>query len=341
MKRWLPAVLLGTCLLATGCASIRNDGTPDWVAGKSARYPDSRYLVGRGQAADQQDARNRARADLAQIFETSVKVETSDVTRFSTSGNEGDKRRAESQVSRNIVTRTDQIVQGIQIAELWRDPKTGAHHALAVLPRQQAATALRQEIERLDGATRGYVEQARNMQDLLLRTAAADRALESQAARDAIQKTLRVVDLTGRGVEPEFNSGKLAADLDSLLKRVRVKPQTLAGEDPDLEAMLSGGLSAAGFAPAPEGEASYVLAGSLRLDDMGLIEGWYWTRGVLEVRLVEVTSGKVRGTRRWEVKGSARDKATARRRALDEANAILKRRLRATILGFATGERGL
>jgi len=338
MKRWLPAVLLGASLLAAGCASFRNGGTPDWVTGKSARYPDSRYLIGRGQAADAETARNRARADLAQIFETSVKVETSDVTRFSSSGGEGGRGQAESQISRNIVTRTDQIVQGIQIAELWQDPKTGANHALAILPRQQAANGLRQEIERLDATTRSYVEQARNTQDLLLRTAAADRALESQAARDAIQKMLRVVDLTGRGVEPEFNSGKLAADLDALLKRVRVRPQALSGEDPELEAMLSGGLSAAGFAPAAASEATYVLMGSLRLDDMGLLEGWYWTRGLLEVRLTDVASGKVRGTRRWEVKGSARDKATARRRARDEADAILKRQLRATILGFATGD---
>ena len=338
MIRSLAAALLGAFLVGAGCAAIRGDSAPDWVSGKSARYPDGRYLVGRGQASDQEDARNRARADLAQVLETSVKVETSDVTRFSSPGLEGDKGQAESQVARQIVTRTEQIVQGIQIADLWQDPKTGMHHALAVLPRQQAATALRQEIERLDAATRSYVEQARSSPDLLLKAAAASRALENQAVRDASQKTLRVIDITGRGVEPEFNSGRLAADLDSLLKRVRIRPQAASGADRDLEAMLSGALSAAGFMPGAGGDAPYALVGSLGLDDLGLIDGWHWTRGTLEVRLIEAGSGKVRGTRRWEVKASGRDKATAQRRAADQADEILKKQLRPTILGFATGQ---
>jgi len=175
--------------------------------------------------------------------------------------------------------------------------------------------------------------------DLLLKVSAANRALESQGVRDASQRTLRVIDSTGRGVEPEFNSGKLAADLDSLLKRIRIRPQAISPGDPGMEAMLSGALSAGGFVPEAGSDAPYVLAGSLQLDDLGLIEGWYWTRGTLEVQLTEAASGKVRGSRRWEVKGSGRDKGTAKRRALDQADEILKRELRPTILGFATGAR--
>ena len=334
MTRVLTAVLSMALLLVTGCAGMRSEEPPDWVTGKSAQYPDSRYLLGHGQSADPEDARSRARADLAQIFETSVKVETSDVSRFSGAGGDGDKARAESQVARRIVTRTEQIVQGSQIAELWQDPKTRTHHALAVLPRQQAATALRQDIETLDGATRSYMTQARSSSDLLVKAAAASRALESQAARDALQKTLRVIDATGRGVEPEFSSGQLAADLDSLLRRIRMRAQAEGALDP----VLAGAVAAAGFMPEAGGDAPYVVAGSLQLDDLGLIERWYWLRGTLEVQLKETASGRVRGTKRWEVKASGRDRATAQRRALDQADEILRRELRPTILGFATRE---
>ena len=101
--------------------------------------------------------------------------------------------------------------------------------------------------------------------------------------------------------------------------------------------MLSAALSAAGFVPEAGEDAPYVLFGSLQLDDLGVIDGWYWMRGTLEVQLAEKASGKVRGNKRWEIKTSSRQKATAQRRALDEADATLKRELRPAILRFAVG----
>ena len=330
MKPWLSVVASGVFLF--GCASAPS--TPDWVSGKSAKYPDNRYLVGRGQADTQEDARNRARADLAKVLEVGVSAKSSDVTSFS-SGAEGAK--TESQVSRSIVTRTEQIVRGIQIPEGWQDPQSKSYYALAVLPRSQAAMGLRADIERLDAATRGYVAQARDAPDLLAQVASAARALDSQRERDALQRTLQVIDVTGQGVPPEQNSGQLAADLAALLKRVHMKPQAASGSQEGLERMLSAALSQAGFVPEAGAAAPYVLVGSLQLDDLGLIDGWYWMRGTLEVQLAETASGKVRGNKRWEIKTSSPQKATAQRRALDEVDAVLKRELRPAILGFAIG----
>jgi hypothetical protein len=328
MKRWLWIVAASVSLV--GCASAPT--APDWVTGKSAKYPDSRFLLGRGQSDGAEDARNRARADLAKVFEVAVLAETRDATRFASTPEGG---KTESQVTRNIVTRTERIVRGVQIADTWQDPESKAHHALAILPRLQAAVALREEIERLDAATRGYVGQARKAQDLLTQVAFANRAYDTQRERDGVQKTLQVVDVTGRGVDPEFNSGQLAADLDALLNRVRIKPQVATGSQDALGRILSAALSAAGFVPDAEASAPYVLVGSLQLDDLGLIEGWYWTRGTLEVHLAEAASGKVRGNKRWEIKTSSAQRATAQRRALDETDALLRKELRPAILGFA------
>jgi hypothetical protein len=43
----------------------------------------------------------------------------------------------------------------------------------------------------------------------------------------------------------------------------------------------------------------------------------------------------VRGTRRWNIKGNAQDRATAEKRALNQADAILKQELREAIIGMA------
>ena len=327
MKPWLSVIAASTILF--GCASTPT--TPDWVNGKSAKYPDNQYLVGRGQADTLDDARNRARADLAKILEVAVSAKSSDVTSYSS----GPAGGTDSQVSRSITTRTEQIVRGIQIPEVWQDPQTKSYSALAVLPRNQAAIGLRADIDRLDAATRGYVAQARSSPDLLAQVASAAKALDSQRERDSVQRTLQVIDVTGLGVPPGYNSGQLAADLAELLKRLHMKPQAPGSQE--LERMLSAALSAAGFVPEAGAAAPYVLFGSLQLDDLGMIDGWYWMRGTLEVQLTEAASGKVRGNKRWEIKTSSPQKATAQRRTLDEADATLKRELRPTILGFAVG----
>lgn len=334
MMRWLTIVTASLVLAA--CASTRNE-VPDWVTGKSAKYPDTRYLTGRGQADSAADARNRARADLAKTFQVAVSERTSDVTSFSSTSEGGGQSQSDTQIKRNIETHTDQIVRGIQIADMWQDPKSKSFYALAVLPRLQASLALREEIARLDSATRGYVGQARNANDLLAQVAAASHALASQRERDALQKTLQVLDVTGRGVEPQYNSGQLAADLSTLLKRVRIKPQVAPGSPDELERLLSGALSEGGFVPEAGANAPYTLVGSLGLDDLGMLDGWYWMRGTLQVQLVDAASGKVRGNKRWEIKTSSRQAATARRRALDQVDYVLKRELKPAILEFATG----
>src|SRR5258705_11875186 len=138
--------------------------------------------------------------------------------------------------------------------------------------------ALGSDIERVDAATQGYVQGARNAPDLLAQVASASRALDSQRERDAVQRALQVIDVTGLGVEPRQNSGQLAADLNALLKRVRMKPQAPGSQE--LERMLSAALSAAGFVPEAGAPPPYVLLGSLLLDVIWALDGCDLRHGI-------------------------------------------------------------
>jgi hypothetical protein len=333
------AAMCGCVLLAAnGCAS--QPPMPDWVNGTSKQYQSEQYLIGRGQAATPEEAKDRARADLAKIFEVAVAVDSEDIQTYSQKSDAKtvDKKAAgdySAQASRRIVTRTDQIIQGIQIVELWQDPSTKAYFALAVLPRLQAGTGLRQEIERLDAATRKYLEQARASSDILAKIGAANQALEAQIERAAYQKSLRVVDPTGRGTESEWNTAKLNADLTDLLKRVRVAARMAPDAPPGLSVVVNGALAAAGFLIESGEKPDYILHAKLPLEDLGLQQGWYWQRGVLEITLTEVATSRVRGSKRWDIKVSAQQQETTRQRALDQAGAVLKKELRVTLVGFS------
>jgi hypothetical protein len=329
MKLSVFAAFAFTLSLLSGCASSK-PSTPDWINGDSARFNSAQYLIGRGQAPTQEEAKDLARADVAKIFQVAVVASSEDLQR-SKSGSSGTPQY-EQQASRSISTRTDQIIRGIQIAELWQDPTTKSYYALAVLPRLQTAASLRQQISHLDEATADHIDQSRKSSDLFLKIAAASQAVETQRERESLQKSLQVVDTTGRGSTSKWNSATLQSDLDELLKRVRIVPRVTAESTPGLAEVLSGALAHAGFMTETGSHPDFVLQARMELTDLGQQKGWYWQRGDLEISLTEAATGRVRGTRRWAVKSSATDRGSAVMRAMNQADAILKKELRAAII---------
>ena len=326
------------CLLAVvllGCAgSVQQQakGPPDWINGESARYSASHYLVGRGADSRLDDAKDRARADLAKTFEVAVSEESSDKQKVEQrSGAEGTQQSSELEVSRAIKTRTDAIVRGIEIADMWHDPASRQYYALAVLPRAQAARGLRQDIQALDEATDRYIRQARGEGDALGQIAAAMKAVSAQRERAELQRMLRVLDISGQGVTPRWSERELQSDLDTLLARVSIAPQA---DSAMLDAALRGALADAGLRAA-DGDSDYMIEASLKLDGLGLREGWYWYAGKLDLVLRD-RRGEVRGTRSWPIKESSTIDSLAQQRAVDKAAETLRRDLGSTLLGFAS-----
>ena len=334
MKEATVVMAVVTALLG-GCAGSSNI-RPDWVDGGDARYKPAQYLIGRGQADSQIDAQDRARADLAKVFQVRIDVQSQDVLAYqggtSASGTAG---RTTANVTRSITTKTDQIVNGIQIPALWHDSRTGTYYALAVLPRMQAANSLRQEIEARDAATDRYIQASRDSADQLLKIAAADHALDAQVERSAYQKALKIVDVSGVGVPPQWSAATLRIDLDALLHRMRIAAKAADLPLPGLQDDLAGGLSAAGFLVDTGKDPDYILKASLDVTEPEPLEGWYWIRGTLYVQLINPANGQVRGTRQWNLKVSAREPAITRQRLQSQIRGILNHDLRETLIGFA------
>lgn len=326
------AAILIVLFTLSACAS-KQPAVPDWVAGDSAQYQSAQYLTGRGEASIQEEAKDRARADLAKVFQVAVIAESDDVQKFSSS-HAG--TQYESHVTRRITTHTSQIISGIQLAELWQDPVSQTYHALAILPRQQTAASLRQQITQLDDDTGSHIERSRQSEDLFMKIAAANQAVESQLERETLQKMLQVVDITGRGIDTSRSSARLLGDLDVLLKRVHIASMVTADSPSGLGNVLSGGLANAGFLIETEGKPDFILTGRLKLDDLGLKDGWYWQRGVLEITLSESATGRVRGTKRWNIKGNAPDQGGATKRTLNHVDKLMKQELRTAIIHMAT-----
>ena len=328
------AGLMVVLLLLAGCAS----GRPGWTdSGKSKDYPANRYLIGIGTAADLGTAKDRARANLAKIFSVKISEVTEDLTSHARkSGAAGTEYINEARVERLISSRTEHVLTGVQIAQTWQGPKTRAYYVLAVLPRLQASNNLRQEIDRLDRTTRTYVKRARNEGDTLRKVRAASIALDAQLARQAYQRTLRVIDRSGRGEPPKWEMAKLSSDLGRLLRRVRIAAQVNDDTTGTLQTSVSGALAIAGFLVSKDEAAEFVLDARLRMEDIGLRDGWYWIRGVLEIKLTERVSKRARGNTRWTIKAAGHSTGDARQRIANKADALLKRQLKSSIIKFST-----
>ncbi|MFZ5594052.1 MAG: LPP20 family lipoprotein [Pseudomonadota bacterium] len=333
------AITLIAVSTLAGCAGKPNK--PDWMMGDTPRYQEAEFLIGHGDGVTSEEAKDRARTDLAKIFSVSVIAESSDVSVFKggESGHDQGQERTETNISRTLNTRTDQIMQGVRIAEMWHDPQTQRHYALAALRRTSAAMSLRQEISRLDDATAHNVERARNASDLFDKIGAARQALDAQMERAAYQKSLKVVDRTGQGMPSSWTVERLRADLDDLLKRARIGVRVGDDATGRLSQSVAGGLAAAGMAETRE-NPDYLVDARLDLADLGRREGWHWVTGTLQVQLSERASERIRGTKRWSIKASAQDSALARQRALDQVDQILKKELGDAVMGFVVNKHG-
>lgn len=328
--------LCGSLLLVSGLtlSPFAAGAQPDWVSGDAAEYPNAQYLVGRGVGATEDEAKNRARGDLVTIFEVRVEVQTESATTVSRSGNKDQVSKLGSQ---RVSAKTDKVISGVSIAKIWRDPVTKDFHALAVLSRAQAAAGLNEELLKIDAEVRQHMAAAKAATDVLLKIAALNRALEASIRRDGFQASLRVVDMSGHGVDADIPQATVRASLDEALKSVKIAPEVAEdGGAKEFADLLKGGLAAAGFLSAASSGADMVLVGKLSLTDLGRQANWNWVRGSVEVSLVERASGRVRGAKTWPFKASAQDANTARSRALIEIEKLFKQELRSSIIEFAT-----
>ena len=325
----------GVALLAAAGATLAFAAAPDWVNGNAKKYPNEMYLVGRGVGSTADEAGNRARGDLASVFEVKIEVVTANTTDVVKSGN---KETVHKTASQSVSAKTDRVVSGVQIVEVWRDPSTQDVHALAVLSRDKAAAGLREEIAKVDEQVQQELASAKATNDPLVKLGALQRAFDTVVNRDGFQASLKVVDLAGKGIDAPVTQTQLRIQMDQILKGVKIFPQV--DEDADakeFQGILKGGVAAAGFLAQSIGKAELILIGKLDLNDLGVQQGWHWVRANVTVQLVEKESGRVRGEKSWPLKASARDSAkTARTRVLKDIEKLFKEELRGTIVEFAS-----
>ena len=99
---------------------------------------------------------------------------------------------------------------------------------------------------------------------------------------------------------------------------------------------VQGALTGAGFRVNVDDTSEFILDVRLNLEDLGIRDNWYWSRGVLKMTLRERASGRDRGSVSWAIKASGRSNSDAEQRIAEKSDSLLKRQVRASIVKFAT-----
>ena len=326
----LKSIILGVSVF---CSTLTFAAQPRWINDSSFDYPGERYLIGRGAGSTSEEAQNRARGDLATIFEVRIEVANESTVSVAQSGK---KEHVERRDTQQVSAKTDKVISGINIAEVWRDPVTQDFHALAVLSRSQASASLQEELAKIDDEVQQKVASAQTSSDGLIKLGALSQALDASIKRDGFQATLKVIDPSGRGVKASISQATIQTQIGNALKSIRISPEVEDdGGAREFASILKGGLAAAGFLASNPAQADLMLVGKLTLTDLGRKQNWNWMRATVEVSLVEKATGRVRGSKTWPAKASAQDAKTAKSRTLIEIEKLFKEELRDAIIEFA------
>ncbi|MFH1367514.1 MAG: LPP20 family lipoprotein [Elusimicrobiota bacterium] len=128
-------------------ANVFSAKAPDWLNGSSKQFPDKDYIIGVGIAQNLDNARSNARAEIAKIFRVTI----SQVSESSQSETTSVKERAvksfgEAKSESKTRVSTDEVIQGIKIAQTYFDKKKKTYYALATLDKKKARAMLSDQI---------------------------------------------------------------------------------------------------------------------------------------------------------------------------------------------------
>lgn len=329
--------ILIACLLITACApsgSVMNSSdSPQWVSSEPDMYPNFQYLSATGSASKTEQAKARALSNLAKIFEVQIRevsTTSQDTKSFRKDGVE--MVESNTRIASSVNLKTDKMVQGARIAEQWQSSADLTYHALAVLDRTQAGNNIRSEMNRLDEETQYALTQQKKRSDVLLKISDLYKANNLQQDRQTLQKTLKIIDVKGKGTPSSWNLAKLNGQLQQALRSLPMQTSVKVDGVGGLNNVLQSAAAKAGF---NIGDLGYQLSASLEAQAPVNQQGWHWLRATLKIELIAQDGVTVVGYQSWPLKVSASSPSQLDARMLKKVDEKLKQELLNSVLEFA------
>ncbi|MFA5162719.1 MAG: LPP20 family lipoprotein [Elusimicrobiales bacterium] len=289
MKR----AIISLSAVAAMCCAARAMDKPDWVDGQSLEYPRARYVTGVGSADDRASAEDRARAEIARVFSTSVTATSTISESESKSSSAG--ASFSQQVGETVQTASKKMLEGAEIAEVWQDNQTKRYYALATLEKAKAAAIASAKLADLDAQIKTWRDSYEQAKDRPVKIKSALKLSALFGARADIVSELRVLDAAPAAQDDAQFAAKVSQTISGITIAVSAK-----GENgKQVETGIIGALTGMGFAVRKPGgdskDADIIAEADVSSETLAAADsdGWKWARGTATVALKDAATGKV------------------------------------------------
>jgi len=302
--RQLFVLLTAVCVLSlAGCAS--KPKAPEWSLGQSGQYPRETHFIGVGIAKERYQAEDRARAQIAKVFEVQVQASERSSESFWTDRiGQIESGQYRQSAAVDLTTTTDRRLSGVRIAQTWYDERSRDYYVLAVLERLQLSRALRGQIDELDARVSARVGQAESSPSVIRQLSLYVQALSDLRARATPAADLAVVSPSGFVPPAPYLTSEIAGRVDALAGRLSIGVELEGDEQDIVKGAMVRALSRLSLSLNGAQDKDLVLRGEIRSEQYAGQSPWHWSHASAQVEFFSGEGAHLDSVRKTVREGS-------------------------------------
>jgi len=303
-KQWLYLSGLGLISLFLLILSIsdlaHSASKPDWIEGKSRKYPPEQYLTGVGYGDDRKAAEDSALAAIARIFQAEIHSKTSELEKYTQTDVKG-KTHSSRDIRIDQITSvaTNKALENVTIAEVWDNESENRTYALAVMDRRHAMVTIKEKIAAIDSDVAVMQQKAVTASDKIEKARILRAILKSLLNREVYNTDLRIINPAGTGIEPPATLFDVKQQLQYILSNeIHIGVQLEGPHNKDVRSSIIEGLTKEGFSVDEKGDLEkldVLVRGVVSFENADLPQ-WKFVRWDITIDLVNQSDGKVFGS---------------------------------------------
>ncbi len=307
-------ILIALIMAVSGCA-----GTDQKASDEKGRvFSKEKYLTATGSGDTETEAKNKALAELSNIFESRVYSETRSQAQslIDTTADELFEKKVESYI--RIISSVR--LTGARMGKVWRDPKSQLYYATAILDRIQAGRRWKNELDQIESMMEAEYQALSGVRGKLPRLIALNGLMNLELKTGSVENRLGVVGFAGaRGFEPDMQA--VYDELAALKAQIKFNIHIVGKNSRQVTRLLSASLSENGLVLSDrETDADAWIRGNVEIQPVKLKNPEvYYTRAIVTVTIEDVETGVRVANISEHVRKGHIDKGEATRRAVQRA----------------------